>query len=64
MPVRLSAAAGSLVQTIGYVSNTLRKFKSRARVENLIGGDHEIATCVSSLTLILAFLPSFRTVLT
>lgn len=33
-------------------------------MENLIGGDHEIGTCVSSLTLILAFLPSFRTVLT
>lgn len=33
-------------------------------MENLIGGDREIATCVSSLTLILAFLPSFRTVLT
>lgn len=64
VPLRMSTAAGLPVQTISYVSSTLRKFKSRVHVENLIGGDHGIATCVSSPTLILAFLLSFRTVLT
>lgn len=55
---------GRPVQTIGYVRRTLRERKNIAHVENLKGGDHEITTCVSSLTLILAFLPSFKTPLT
>lgn len=40
------------------------KHKRNVDVENLAGSDHEIATCVSSMTLILAFLPSFKAALT
>lgn len=60
----MSTAAGSPVQANSFVSSIFRKFKNRAHVENLIGGDREIATCVYLLTLILAFLPSLRAVLT
>lgn len=40
------------------------ELKRRVQVENLTGSHHETATCVSSLALILAFRPSFRSVLT
>lgn len=41
-----------------------RLLQTLAHAENLIGRDREIATCVSLLPLILAFLPSFRILLT
>lgn len=62
--MRMCIAAGLPVQTTGYVCSALKECKNIAHVENLIGGDHEITTCVSSLTLILAFLRSFKTLLT
>lgn len=40
------------------------ELKRRVQVENLTGSHHELATCVSSLALILAFRPSFRSLLT
>lgn len=57
-----SSAAGAPVHTAHSAKGGNSYVK--AFVENLTGGDREIATCFSSLTLILAFLPLFKIVLT